>query len=329
MAREPAPVMSYRCDMPHGIMFHHFHGSRHTPCPGSISAEELEAIIRHVGPDRILDPAEWIERAERGRLAPADLCLTFDDALLCQFEIAFPVLQAFHLRAFWFVYSNVFEGTISRFEVYRVFRSACFHEVDEFYELFFAKVRQSRFSDQAQRALDAGEIARRRERHPFYSAADVQFRILRDSVLARNDFDAIMLELIEERGHSLASLAENLWMSNEHLRTLRDCGHILGLHSYSHPMRLGEQPPAEQTDEYTKNYAHLASIGGPPRSVAYPAGSYSESTLALLRQMGVSCGFRSSMAPPYFGRLGNFSSLEIAREDHANLMKQIRELQVA
>jgi peptidoglycan/xylan/chitin deacetylase (PgdA/CDA1 family) len=310
-------------------MFHHFHGARHAACPGSITADQLATIIRHIGPQRILDPEEWIERAAHDRLRPADLCLTFDDALLCQFEIAFPVLQSFNLRAFWFVYSNVFEGQISRFEVYRVFRTNCFRDVDEFYELFRAKLQKAGFTEQSKRAMDAREIARRRERFPFYSVADIHFRILRDSVLEPCDYDAIMQELIDERGHTVGSLARDLWMSNDHLQVLGNSGHALGLHSYSHPMLLGEKSPEQQAEEYSKNQMHLTSIVGPTRSVAYPAGSYSESTLSLLREMGIICGFRSSMSPPRFGGSQSPSRLENCREDHANITKQISELQVA
>ncbi|MEX2140298.1 MAG: polysaccharide deacetylase family protein [Pirellulales bacterium] len=316
--------MTYRCDVPHGIMFHHFHGDRHHHSPGSISSEELASLLRLIGPERILEPEEWLERASRERLEPQDLCLTFDDALLCQFEIALPVLQQFDLRAFWFVYSNVFEGEISRFEVYRVFRTTCFQEVDEFYELFFARIRESKFSDRAQRACDPSEIARRREMFPFYSAADVRFRILRDLVLNPSDYDSIMQDLIEERGRSLEDLAEHLWMTGEHLRILSDSGHIVGLHSYSHPMRLGEQTREQQHAEYARNYAQLSSITGAPRAIAYPAGSYNAETLSLLRSMGIQCGFRSSMAPPYqAGRL-NPNPLELAREDHANLVRTMQ-----
>ena len=321
--RQRIRAVNYRCDVPHGIMFHHFHGGRHHPSPGSISGEELADLIRYVGRDRILEPAEWIKRAEQGQLAPGDLCLTFDDALLCQFEIALPVLQQYDLRAFWFVYSNIFEGHISRFEVYRVFRATCFRHVDEFYELFFARVRDGRSSQQAQLACDPSEIARRRARFPFYSAADVQFRILRDSVLSQNEYDLIMQGLIEERGQSLEKLADNLWINNEQLTVLNDSGHAIGLHSYSHPMCLGQLSPEEQYDQYERNYRHLSSIAGPPRAVAYPAGSYNLDTLNLLQNMGIQCGFRSSMAPPEQGRLSGPSIMEMGREDHANLMRQM------
>jgi peptidoglycan/xylan/chitin deacetylase (PgdA/CDA1 family) len=320
--RTDSSNLSYGRDVPHGIMFHHFHGGRHPRIPGSISADDFAAIIRFVGRERILDPLEWIERAERGRLGPEDLCLTFDDALLCQFEIALPVLQRYDLRGFWFVYSNVFEGHISRFEAYRVFRTTCFRSVEEFYELFFKKVFDSGFSQQAQKAWDENEVSRIRESFPFYSAADVRFRIVRDVVLERDEYDAIMQELVAQRGQSVECLAENLWMSNEHLRFLSDCSHAIGLHSYSHPMLLGEQSYAEQCEEYTKNYQHLARVSGPPRSIAYPAGSYNQDTLTILQNLGISCGFRSSMSSRHRAVRLNTSALELAREDHSNIMRQ-------
>jgi peptidoglycan/xylan/chitin deacetylase (PgdA/CDA1 family) len=113
-------------------------------------------------------------------------------------------------------------------------------------------------------------------------------------------------------------------MTSEHLHLLSDSGHAIGLHSYSHPMCLGQQPAAKQYDEYARNYQHLSSIIDPPRAVAYPAGSYNQYTLNLLRRMGICCGFRSSMAPPEDGGPINPSILEVGREDHANLIRQMQ-----
>src|SRR3990167_6501841 len=114
----------HRREVPHGIMFHHFHGEGHYVGQGSISGREFEDILQFVGLKRILNPEEWLGRLETGQLKDEDLCLTFDDGLLCQFDVAFPVLEKYGLRAFWFVYSSVFEGKpSSKFEIYRVFRT--------------------------------------------------------------------------------------------------------------------------------------------------------------------------------------------------------------
>src|SRR4051812_1212306 len=100
-------------------MFHHFHGGAHARGQGAISAQQLDELLDFVGAGRILPALEWQERSTRGTLAPDDLCITFDDALRCQVDIALPVLESRGLTAFWFVYSSVFEGVRERLEIYR------------------------------------------------------------------------------------------------------------------------------------------------------------------------------------------------------------------
>ena len=58
----------------------------------------------------ILDAKDWIERRERGRLKAREVCFTFDDSLLSQYEIALPVLNKFKIKAFWFIYSKILTG---------------------------------------------------------------------------------------------------------------------------------------------------------------------------------------------------------------------------
>jgi peptidoglycan/xylan/chitin deacetylase (PgdA/CDA1 family) len=325
-------AMKYNRNVAHGIMFHHLHGGRHPKSQGSISADELDQIIRFVGRERILDPCDWMERVEHHNLRDDDLCLTFDDGLLCQFEIALPVLERHNLRAFWFVYSSVFDGHVSKFEVYRAFRTTCFGEVEEFYDLFFAKVLNSEFSAHATAVLNDNEVARRQEAYPFYSIADIRFRLVRDCVLRQTEYDGIMQEIMMGRGFTLTDLAEHLWMSDDNLRHLINRSHIVGLHSYSHPMLLGEKSFEEQYYEYARNFEHLTTIGCRPRSIAYPAGSYNADTLTILRSMGISCGFRSTMssanrngregACDLRGRAGiEPALLELPREDHSNLLR--------
>ena len=84
---------------PHGIMFHHFCGGVHPQGQGAITAEELADLIEFVGPRRILPAEVWLVRCAGGTLRDGDVCLTLDDNLRCQYDIALPVLQAGDLVA--------------------------------------------------------------------------------------------------------------------------------------------------------------------------------------------------------------------------------------
>jgi hypothetical protein len=50
-----------------------------------------------------------------------------------------------------------------------------------------------------------------------------------------------MLEMIEETT-TIKELSASLWMSNQDLVDLAQTGHVLGLHSNSHPTTLAEMP---------------------------------------------------------------------------------------
>ena len=73
----------------HGIMFHHFHDQkRHIKSQGSISAKQFERLIKLKGPDKFLTPYDFMDKCQNKALKKNDLCLTFDDSLKCQFDIA-------------------------------------------------------------------------------------------------------------------------------------------------------------------------------------------------------------------------------------------------
>jgi peptidoglycan/xylan/chitin deacetylase (PgdA/CDA1 family) len=319
-------VKTYPAIAAHGIMFHHFHDARHPVSQGSIAAQELEEILRFIGLQRILTPQEWLARLERGALKPEDLCLTFDDSLLSQIDIALPVLQRHELQAFWFVYSSVFEGHFSRFEIYRAFRSRLFQSTEEFFADFTKRVLRSEFADKTRAVITDEEIARIRTIFPFYSRGDVEFRLIRDHAMSPPEYDVFMDHWLAESGVALQDLTAGLWMNNDHLRQLARDGHMIGLHSYSHPMVMARLSHDEQLGEYEKNLRHIQNASSvAPLTMAHPANSYSDVTLGLLSSLGIRCGFRSNMSTRKPGERLNPDRLELAREDHANIMRLLRE----
>src|SRR5690348_4468616 len=126
-----------RSVIPRGIMFHHFSDAVHPRGQGAISEDDLVCMIRFLGRENILDAPEWMDRALAGRLGEDEVCLTFDDALRCQYDVAAPVLADFGISGFWFVYSSVFEGGLEPLEIYRYFRTVAFPDIDAFCDAFF------------------------------------------------------------------------------------------------------------------------------------------------------------------------------------------------
>lgn len=320
-----------RHDIPHGIMFHHFYdGAKHPKGQGAISADEFAKLLEFIGIKRILSPAEWLEKLNKKKLGNADICLTFDDALLCQTEIALPVLEHYGLTAFWFVYSSVFEGSVENLEIYRFFRTKYFDTIDDFYETFFKKVSDLGLAGRVDFEQERRDQEEKKRLYPFQSESDNQFRFFRDTVLGKQKYEQVMDILLEKHGLRKSELAENLWMTDSDLRYLSNRGHDIGLHSYSHPTVLSDLTAEEQQREYQKNYAHIErATGVAPISVGHPCNSYRSDTLAILRRLGIRCGFRSNMFPARDGGRLNASDLELAREDHANLLRMFNTKETA
>jgi peptidoglycan/xylan/chitin deacetylase (PgdA/CDA1 family) len=316
----------YSIKIPHGIMFHHFYDSDWYKSDGAISQEDLEKLLQFIGIKRIVDPLEWIKKIEKKKLSTKDICLTFDDGLLSQFKIALPVLDKLKIKAFWFIYSNVFEGHLSKFEIYRYFRYTFFKNIDEFYSTFFNKLSLIKVKNRIKNILKRQEILRYKKMYPFYSLNDIKFRLIRDYALTKDEYENIMDQMIKERGITLNDLSKNLWMSNKHLKELIEKGHMIGLHSYSHPMNLGSLTFEEQWREYKLNYDHIKEVCGTPAvAAAYPANSYNRNTFKILKLLNVKCGFRSTLFPPE-GKKVNPNCYEIAREDAANILRLIKKL---
>jgi peptidoglycan/xylan/chitin deacetylase (PgdA/CDA1 family) len=303
----------------YGVMFHHFFNETHPGGQGAISANELEAILDDLGRDNILPPDEWQRRALSGTLGEADICLTFDDALKCQYDVAVPVLKAMNLTAFWFVYSGVFQGRPEVLEIYRHFRTTAFADIDGFHEEFVDGA-QALFPQAYASALDDFDAQSYLADYPFYTKGDRQFRYLRDDVLGQQRYQAVMAFLMRKKAFDPQAVGTQLWMSDDEIRTLDRDGHVIGLHSFSHPTRLAELSPAAQRDEYRQNFVHLsATLGKPPTAMSHPCNSYSRETVSILQDMGIKLGFRSNMAP-----IEGASVFEFPRQDQANLMTALK-----
>ena len=106
--------------------FHHFHDEKHPLSQGSMSIEDMDRMINYLDRDRILNADEFTQRYKENKLTSKDLCITFDDALLCQKDVALPVLDHYGIKAFFFVYSSIFNGKIESLEICRHFRTVLF-----------------------------------------------------------------------------------------------------------------------------------------------------------------------------------------------------------
>ena len=190
--------------------------------------------------------------------------------------------------------------------------------MEDFYEHFFEFASRTFPNEYASGLTDFDPDAYL-VNFPFYSRTDRIFRYLRDDVLGPERYHAVMSALIISFDFDVPAIVSNLWMTNEHLRTMRDEGHVIGLHSYSHPTRLAALSTEGQREEYRKNFDHLVKLlGEAPVCMSHPCNSYSLDTLSILEEAGIRLGFRSNMQ-----HIANRSPFEFPREDHANIIAKM------
>jgi len=297
---------------PHAIMFHHFYTNTGKQPQGAISPEQFRYILDNY-PGNIIPAREWYEKAVSGVLDANDVCLTFDDALLCQYEIAHPILQEYGLTAFWFVYSSVLIGEIEMLEVYRKFRTEHFDSIDDFYKAFFniADILKEQMKDYTHDDW---------KQYPFYTENDTKFRHIRDNVLGVQRHNGVMHDLMDEFNIDIYAFTSNLWMIPNNIVELHSKENIIGMHSHTHPTSIGGMGKYEQMKEYQKNHEVIRNIlGKRPVTMSHPCNSYNTHTLSLLQNLGIQVGFRADMV-----QVDNVSRLEFPRQDHANIIRSMQ-----
>ncbi len=306
----------------HGIMFHHFHDGTHPRAQGSLDAQGFREVLKYLC-DRytVLQAEAFLERAETGSLRSQDICLTFDDSLRCQYDIALPVLRDLGLTAFWFLYTSPMQGNLERLEIYRYFRNTAFSDIAEFYAFFFQHLRKTPYAELAEDALARFNPADCMARYAVYSEDDCRFRHLRDDIFGETVYNSIMDGILGDRGFQAEALLKALWIGPDETRALRSGRQVVGLHSHTHPTRMQHLAPGRQLAEYTENKRILEDIlSEKVVCMSHPSNSYGPETLSALADLGIRVGFRAIMTG------GGCGPLEIPRQDHANIVREMRGL---
>jgi peptidoglycan/xylan/chitin deacetylase (PgdA/CDA1 family) len=224
-----------------------------------------------------------------------------------------PVLRRKGLTAFWFVQSGVLTGDAGLLEAFRRFRNEYFPSVSDFYQSFYSRLLASG-TNAIVRRMGVAMPDDFLHEFQFYTAEDRRFRFVRDKVLQPREYVDIMKDLMRSMNTSVEELSHDVMLDRGCLKTLESEGHIVGLHSHSHPTCLADLPEDAQRSEYETNYEVLSEIlAEPPFTMAHPCNSYSADTLEILRSLGIRIGFRSNMA------MLKYSNLEFPRKDCADL----------
>lgn len=305
----------------HGIMYHHFHDNiKHIKEQGSITGKDLENMLDYYSERyNIINADEYLYKVINDNLTTKDVCLTFDDNLLCQYDIAIPILNKRKITAFYFAYSSPLIGKLEKLEIYRHFRHLMFKNIEDFYNAFFLIIE-----DNISKLNISKELCKKFNpdvyliEYKFYSLLDRKFRYYRDIVLGTEKYYKLMDTMIHLYNYDVNENANLLWCKDSQLRDMANMGHIIGLHSHSHPTRMCDKTYQEQYKEYQENKAILEDcIKTKIIAASYPCGSMNQDTIPIMKDLGIKIAFKERMLP-----LESYYML--AREDHSNIMKEMK-----
>ena len=295
-------------------MFHHFHFEDNIPFgQGSITEYKFEKIISFLQEKYILLPAsEWYEKSISNKIRNNEICLTFDDNLKGQFEVAFPILEKYRLSGFWFIYSSPLVGVIEKLELYRYFRCTFFNNINDFYIEFTFATEKLFGRSRLNKLLTKYNSNEYLKPFPFYSKEDKIFRFIRDEILGKEKYNLVMDRMIESSKLDVFNVGKKIWFGKDEISTLCNSGNIIGLHSHSHPTRLSNLNYEDQFDEYYTNKKILEDITEYKLKIAaHPTNSYNTDTFKVFKELGVEMAFRSNSE-------NRFNSIfEMPRVDHA------------
>ena len=311
----------------HGIMFHHFHDEVvHTKGQGSIDKDDFFKIINFIGRKNILDADVFFEKFKQNKLQNNEVCLTFDDAIKSQIDIALPVLEELKIKSFFFVYTSMFEGSPDNLEIFRFFRTNYFKSINEFYINFYKAIDKDLKSFFEK---NSDKINEKKNKFPFYTIEDIKFRLVRDIFLTKSQYEENMFKMMKENKINNKDFYNKLFFQKSDLQTLNNLGHLIGLHSHNHPTLFEKLNLNEQKNEYEKCLTLISKILDKPKSeikyMSHPCGSYNYDTLKVLKELGIELGFKQIMTIEREKGMSkvNNSFLEIAREDHTNIYKRM------
>ena len=310
-----------------GAMFHHFYDlKKHKRSQGSINKSQFYKIIKFIGKKNILDADEFYNRYKEGKLKKNNVCITFDDGLKCQVDIALPVLEDLRIKSFFFIYSSPLEKKPHLLEVHRYFRTYFFKSPEEFYNLFFDLINEDLSDFFKKKKKNISQIMKQ---SPFYSISDIKFRLGRDYYLGKDKYNNLMKLMFKEKKFEPKLYFKKLFMSNNDKINLNKLGHKIGLHSHSHPTAIEKLNFNEQFNEYSLNQKLLSKLlkleKNEIKFMSHPCGKYNTNSLKILNKIGIELGFRADSISKHNNKIKtiNNSKFELARIDHTIILKKM------
>lgn len=299
-----------------GVMFHHFNDKKNfIKSPGSINLNQFEKIINFIKVKNIFSADKFSIKKNKNYLEKKQFFLTFDDGLKSQL-LTLKILKKHSIKAFFFINSKYIDSDKISPELIRYFIYIHCKGMKKFFKVFSksCNLNLNTFFDNKK-----NEIKKYQSKYKFYSIEDIKFRIIRD-YLDSSKFNSIIKKIMVQKYFNKNKIIKKLYMSKKDLLRIHKMGHIIGLHTHSHPMNIAKLSIRQIKKEFNQNNNTLKKIirsNEDIKSMSYPRGISDIKTKKILKEMGVKIGFSNILNKK------NRSNLEISRINHKYILQKI------
>ena len=298
----------------YGILFHHFHSkNKFYSSPGSLTKKKFNDFISKYK-NQIQNPNNFFLDLKKKKI-----CLTFDDGLKCQKDIALPILKKYNIKACFFVPTSNFSKNFLSSETIRYLKYKIFKSSNTFYKYFFEIFKKTKYLSKLNK-VNYSKLEKNIKKHsPYYTKLDIQHKILRDFVLSEAIYKKIIFRVLKKKNCNIEKINKKLLMSKKDIVKLAKEGHEIGLHSHSHSFKFYKLSYKNEFIEFNKNKLILENlIKKRITTASFPFGYKTKKSYKILKNLKIDYAFNKN-----FYKTKNdlkYQCYNISRENISNLI---------
>lgn len=278
----------------YSVMFHDLYDIGRESTQGAINWKEFQKIVEAIRKSDLISSAEMLNDSREEDLEKK-IFITFDDGLLKQFEIGLDWLDKLDIVACFFVHTSPLLGDYDVHQLLRTLKNSnIFQDVEEFNKKFINHLQSGYSQEEVDKINNSFNKEGYFNQFTFYSDSDKKLRFIRDFYFSQDEYKEKAISFMHSFNIDSDSLAKDTYMTGDNLKAIAERGHVVGLHSHSHPSNLGSLSVQGQLTELKRNKEVIESIIGiPPKTISYPSNSYNSDTISHLIDLDIHSGFRA------------------------------------
>lgn len=276
------------------MMYHYVHAEGDDPLfrglHGIDTGEfecQLDFLCEHFDPVSHEDLLDYV--IHNKALPKRGFCLSFDDGFKQHYRNVYPILKKRGLQGSFFIPTKpLVAKQLHTLEKQRLCQYSLFDDyalfLEKFHEAASSLIDKDRLAPMAPIKANIDAANDYLAQHSFYSAAERFYRFIRDELLSKDEFAAIIDKLFE-RAFDESEVVARYYLNTDEIHTMAQNGMCIGGHSHSHP-HLDKLSPEAAYEEIAQGKHELEKLCQHDVSAfSYPFGSYNADTIAQLQKL--------------------------------------------